>query len=122
MKRLVLNWNPIALVLLASALLASVVCQGEVMAAEPTFKVMTYNIRYLNTRDGQDVWEHRQDTVAATIAGSDLVGLQEVVGQQLDDIRNATPKLEWYGVGRDDGQQKGEMTAIGWRKSRFEAL
>ena len=90
-------------------------------AAEPTIKVMTYNIRYLNTSDGEDVWANRREALCETIAAADIVGLQEVVVQQFDDVQRATPELEWYGAGRDDGQRGGEMCSIGWRKDRFSA-
>lgn len=84
--------------------------------------VMTYNIRYLNQRDGDDVWGNRKQAVIETIRNADVIGLQEVVAQQLDDIRSGTPNYDWYGVGRDDGELHGEATPIGWRKSRFELL
>jgi endonuclease/exonuclease/phosphatase family metal-dependent hydrolase len=90
-------------------------------SAEP-IRIQTYNIRYLNENDGKDVWANRSAAVIKTIRGAELVGLQEVVAQQLSDISAATPDMEWYGRGRDDGQLKGEMTPIGWRKDLFEAL
>lgn len=94
---------------------------GQVARSEPvTF--MSYNIRYLNNSDGLDVWSNRKATVIEEIDRRDIVGVQECVGQQLDDIRSGTNNHQWYGVGRDDGQLKGEMTAIGWRKEKFEPL
>ncbi|MEZ6135307.1 MAG: endonuclease/exonuclease/phosphatase family protein [Pirellulaceae bacterium] len=91
------------------------------LATEPNTRILTYNIRYLNTNDGEDVWSNRSQAVIETISDAELVGLQEVVAQQLDDIRAGTSHMEWYGVGRDDGKQKGEMTPIGWDKQRFAA-
>lgn len=85
---------------------------------EEGLRVMSYNIRYLNNRDGDDVWPNRRDAVFETIRQADVVGLQEVVLEQFEQIRAATPEMQWYGVGRDDGQQAGEMTAIGWRTDR----
>jgi endonuclease/exonuclease/phosphatase family metal-dependent hydrolase len=87
-------------------------------AAEPT-EVLSYNIRFMNTSDGQDVWPNRKEKVIETIATGDIVGLQEVVAQQLSDIQAGTPDFQWYGRGRDDGEQKGEMTPIGWRSAEF---
>ncbi|MEM7476026.1 MAG: endonuclease/exonuclease/phosphatase family protein [Planctomycetota bacterium] len=84
--------------------------------------VMSYNIRYLNNRDGEDVWGNRKEKVYETIHQADLVGLQEVVWKQLDGIRENCPDFEWYAVARDDGKQKGESTPIGWRKNAFELL
>ncbi|RMF42979.1 MAG: endonuclease/exonuclease/phosphatase family protein [Planctomycetota bacterium] len=85
---------------------------------------MSYNIRYLNSQDGQDVWANRRETVVATIQQADLVGLQEVVAQQLQDIESGTQGagFDWYGVGREDGATAGEMTAVGWRSDRVRVL
>ena len=57
-----------------------------------------------------------------SLQDADVIGLQEVVAAQLADIRSGTENHQWYGVGRDDGELKGEATPIGWRKSRFELL
>jgi endonuclease/exonuclease/phosphatase family metal-dependent hydrolase len=108
----------IALICL-SLLMIAAPCQ--LTAQEDGFKVLTYNIRYLNNNDGQDIWANRREAVCKVISATDVAGLQEVVAEQYSQIRERTPELEWYGVGRDDGQQQGEMTPIGWRKSRFEA-
>lgn len=80
---------------------------------------MSYNIRYKNSNDGKDIWENRQISVAKQIAQCDLVGLQEVVLDQMNDIKQSTPELQWYGVGRNDGKTDGEMAPIGWRTSLF---
>lgn len=87
-------------------------------SAEPA-AVLSYNIRFMNNSDGEDVWPNRKEKVIETIASGDIVGLQEVVAQQLSDITAGTPDFEWYGRGRDDGEQKGEMTPIGWRSAQF---
>lgn len=113
----------LGLVSLGWALCGSAVAQEPIAnARETAFKVMTYNIRYLNTRDGDDVWKNRRDKVFETLRLADVVGLQEVVRQQLGEIRQATPDFEWYGVGRDDGDLGGEMVPLGWRKSQFKAI
>ncbi len=90
-------------------------------AQEHAARVISYNIRYLNTTDGEDIWKNRREAVIQTISLADIVGLQEVVAAQMEDIRAGTGELEWYGVGRDDGRQAGEMTPIGWRTKVFAA-
>lgn len=90
-------------------------------SAQETIRVMSYNIRYLNTRDGEDVWGNRKAAVFETIKQAGIVGLQEVVDEQLNDIRNATADyLEWYGVGRNDGKTSGEAAPVGWNPNKFE--
>lgn len=77
--------------------------------------VLTYNIRYLNANDGDDIWANRRDRVCGVLQAADVIGLQEVLPQQLEDIRIRCPQHQWYGVGRNDGKNEGEMTAIGFR-------
>lgn len=89
--------------------------------AEP-ITVMTYNIRYDTASDGVNQWSNRKDRVAALIRRNrpDLVGLQEALRTQLDDLVARLPDYDVYGVGRDDGKTKGEYSAILVRRTRFE--
>jgi endonuclease/exonuclease/phosphatase family metal-dependent hydrolase len=89
--------------------------------AEP-ITVMSYNIRYDTASDGVNQWSNRKDRVAALIRRNrpDLVGLQEALRTQLGDLVARLPDYEVYGVGRDDGETKGEYSAILVRRTRFE--
>ena len=95
---------------------------AEAVVADESFTAMTYNVRYLNTHDRQDLWSMRRSKVIETIASADVAGLQEVTVQQLHDIQEGTPEWTWYGVGRDDGKEGGEFAPIGYRHDRFEAM
>lgn len=91
-------------------------------AAAP-LRVMTFNIRYDNPDDGPHAWPHRQDRVAGTIRfyEADLVGVQEALRGQMDDLAARLPDHAWLGVGRDaDGG--GEYSAIFYREDRFDVL
>ncbi|MCA9129506.1 MAG: endonuclease/exonuclease/phosphatase family protein [Planctomycetales bacterium] len=114
------------IIILMGLLGLSVFNSHSIMAQEsatsPRLKVLSYNIRYLNKNDGQDSWENRKLAVVETIQTADVIGLQEVVDQQLDFIKRNTPDYQWYGVGRDDGKLAGEMTAIGWKTGRIQVL
>ncbi len=109
------------LVLAMSAGISS--CYGQ-KADQPQaiIGLLTYNIRYLNQSDGLDIWANRREAVANTVRRFDIVGLQEVVVEQFRNLQTDVAELDWYGVGRDDGAEKGEMVAIGWRKTLFEPL
>jgi endonuclease/exonuclease/phosphatase family metal-dependent hydrolase len=50
---------------------------------------------------------------------ADLVGLQEALDFQIDEITAAVPGYASIGVGRDDGGARGEFAAILFRKNRF---
>lgn len=85
-------------------------------------KVMSYNIRYGTAKDGENHWDRRKAFLAETIksANPDLLGTQETLGFQRDFLGETLPGHEVLAVGREDGREKGEMTAIYWRKDRFE--
>ena len=84
-------------------------------------RVMTFNIRYGTARDGENVWERRRDLLFGVIRkhDPDVIGLQEALRFQIDEIRKALPEYDEVGVGRDDGDQKGEYAAILYKAGRF---
>jgi endonuclease/exonuclease/phosphatase family metal-dependent hydrolase len=84
-------------------------------------RVMTFNIRYDEPRDKENAWPNRKELVASMIRfhHADLVGLQEALKRQIDDLQRLLPEYAWVGVGRDDGKVGGEFSAIFYRKSRF---
>ncbi len=89
------------------------------------FRVMTYNIRLDTTRDGANAWPYRKEAVLRLIrerCSPDLLGIQEALPHQLDDVARGMPDFEWVGVGRDDGARLGEFTPIFYRRDRFELL
>ncbi len=91
---------------------------------EPSLRVMSFNIRYGTANDGENRWENRRDLVAEVIKSSDagLIGLQEALKFQIDQILEDVPGYQLVGVGRDDGREAGEYAAILVRTDRFEVL
>ena len=89
-------------------------------AAEP-IAVMTFNIRYGTAKDGDDDWAHRKAMLFAMLRreSPDLIGLQEALRFQIDEIVAAVPGYGVVGVGRDDGRAAGEASAILYRAARF---
>ncbi len=85
-------------------------------------RVMTYNIRMDTVNDGINQWNLRKNRVFRLIQQyqPDLIGVQEALPHQLADLHAAFPSFGWYGVGRDDGKDKGEFSAIFYRLSLFE--
>jgi endonuclease/exonuclease/phosphatase family metal-dependent hydrolase len=82
---------------------------------------MSFNIRYGTARDGDNAWPNRRDLCMATIEGrdADIIGLQEALAFQLDEIRRGLPGYTLVGVGRDDGLRKGEYAPLLIRTDRF---
>jgi endonuclease/exonuclease/phosphatase family metal-dependent hydrolase len=83
---------------------------------------MSFNIRYAAANDGENNWDKRKDPACDVMRrqAPDLIGLQEALRVQIDDIRAALPEYAEIGVGRDDGKTKGEYSAILYRKDRFD--
>ena len=84
--------------------------------------VMSFNIRYGTANDGENRWTLRKDFLIEVMKeqNADLVGLQEALAGQIDEIVAAIPAYGVIGVGRDDGARKGEYTAILFRRDRFQ--
>ena len=84
----------------------------------------TYNIRYDNPKDTGNLWINRSPVVASLIRfhDFDIFGTQEGYKNQLDDITNALPQYVYYGIGRNDGKDKGEHSAIFYKKDDFNLL
>src|SRR5687768_2394111 len=84
----------------------------------------SYNVRYANANDTGNLWADRAPVVANLIRfhDFDIFGTQEALKNQLDDISNALPQYTRYGLGRDDGKEKGEHAAIYYKKDRFTLL
>ena len=93
------------------------------MAVQPRepLTVMTFNIRYGTAKDGENEWSARRDMLFEVIRDTrpDLIGLQEALDFQIDEILAAVRGYAVVGVGRDDGAGKGEYAAILFRTERF---
>lgn len=88
--------------------------------------VATYNLRNANRGDSiaGNGWGQRYPYIAQLIQfhGFDIFGTQEGKNHQLEDLKNAMPGYDYIGVGRDDGEQGGEYSAIFYRTDKFEVL
>jgi endonuclease/exonuclease/phosphatase family metal-dependent hydrolase len=83
---------------------------------------MSFNIRYGTANDGDNRWPVRRDFLIDVMReqAADVVGLQEALDFQIDEIVAALPAYGVIGVGRDDGARKGEYAAILFRRDRFQ--
>lgn len=89
-----------------------------------SIKLMSYNIRYDNPGDSINAWPNRIDKVASLIRkyDPDIIGIQEALHHQLEDLVRVLPDYSYAGVGRDDGKERGEYAAVLYRNSRFGLL
>jgi len=82
--------------------------------AQDPVTVLSFNIRYGTAPDGDHAWPHRRELVAGVIRdhAPHLVGLQEALRAQLDELGALLPRYREVGVGRTDGRTQGEYAAV----------
>ena len=68
--------------------------------------------------------DSRKDRAANAIRfyDVDILGTQEVLHNQLEDLKQRLPEYGVIGVGREDGKEKGEYSALWYKKDRFNLL
>ena len=107
-----------------AALFTTIVLHGMAFAQpvprEP-LQVMSFNIRYGTAKDGENEWPARREMLFDLVRerNADLIGLQEALAFQIDEILMAAPGYAAVGVGRDDAARSGEYSAILFKKDRF---
>jgi endonuclease/exonuclease/phosphatase family metal-dependent hydrolase len=87
-------------------------------------RVMSFNIRYGTAEDGPNRWSERKALVYQAIRDydADLLGLQEALDFQLVELCEEFPDYEAVGVGRLDGERRGEFVPILFRNEVFELV
>lgn len=100
-------------------------CFALALSAQQLY-VGTYNIRNHNSDDDRqgDVWAKRCQVIADQVnfESPDIFGTQEVLVDQLNDLDVRLDGYGHIGVGRDDGKQAGEYSAIFYKKDRLRLL
>ncbi|WP_343545439.1 endonuclease/exonuclease/phosphatase family protein [Sphingomonas paucimobilis] len=99
--------------MLAVAALAPVGAMAE------TLKVMTFNVRYASD-EGAERWAARRPVMVELIrrAVPDVIGTQELLQRQGDDIVRALPGYRWFGRDRMGGHDDEHM-GIFYRPDRL---
>jgi len=111
----------IAFSLLLTLALAQAPAAQPAQAAPLT--VMSFNIRYGTANDGDNHWLKRREQLFALLRDeqADVIGLQEALQGQIEEILQAVPGYDYVGVGRSDGRRAGEYAAILYRMTRLRA-
>ena len=112
------------------ALLAAAAAWGwlapPAVAQPVTLDVMTFNIRTASVDDGENAWPHRRDLVAETIARAapHILGLQEVIDEQIEYLDRMLPDYRWLGVDRglNGGVGLSEYTPIFYRHRELSPI
>lgn len=113
------------ILLLAVAALCMTAC-SEKKSQKASFNVATYNLRQHNHHDSVqgDGWGRRYPVMAKLIRfhGFDIFGTQEGYKSQLEELKAELPGYEYVGIGRDDGKEEGEHSAIFYRTDMFDLV
>lgn len=85
-------------------------------------KVMSYNIRLSLDSDLDNAWINRKQDVVDLFSyyHPDFFGVQEALFSQMQDIKKGLSNYNYVGVGRDDGKEKGEFSAIFYNTKKLE--
>lgn len=92
--------------------------------AQDHLNIMTFNIRLNTPQDSSNAWPHRADKVSSQILFHEahIIGVQEALHDQMQDLDRALTKYKYVGGGRDDGKEKGEYSAIFFDTTRLQIL
>ncbi|QQV03123.1 MULTISPECIES: endonuclease/exonuclease/phosphatase family protein [Chryseobacterium] len=87
-------------------------------------KVMSFNIRLNLDSDKENSWTNRkQDAIdLLNYYQPDYFGVQEALPKQMKDIKNGMKNYDYVGVGRDDGKEKGEFSALFYDTEKLQVL
>lgn len=88
-------------------------------SAELVLDVMSFNIR-LDVNDGSNSWPYRKPIVAEYLENRnpDIIGFQEALEIQVDDLNDMLPSYSWVGHGREENRQ-GEASPVFYNRNVF---
>lgn len=87
-----------------------------------SLRLISYNIRIDSPQDCANDWRHRRDDVAAFIRfyAPDIAGMQEVLPNQLADLKADLDGYKFVGIGRDGSSDESEWAPLVYQSGRFE--
>ncbi|AYO58514.1 endonuclease/exonuclease/phosphatase [Chryseobacterium sp. 6424] len=92
--------------------------------AAQELSVMSFNIRLALDSDGENAWAHRRPDVLELLNyyEPDVLGVQEALPVQMRHLRDGLKNHSAIGVGRDDGADAGEYSAIFYNHRKFRMM
>lgn len=87
-------------------------------------KIMSYNIKLDYPKEGKNSWTNRKPFMVNQIKfyEPDVLGVQEAMPNQMKDMDSLLTDYSFVGVGRDDGKNEGEFSAIFYKKKELKVL
>ena len=87
-------------------------------------KIMTYNIKLDYPKEGENSWTNRKPFFINQLKfyEPDVLGVQEAMPNQMRNMDSLLVGYDFVGVGRDDGDNEGEYSAIFYKNNRLKVL
>ncbi|WP_271766453.1 endonuclease/exonuclease/phosphatase family protein [Aquimarina algiphila] len=100
-----------------------IVLLSQVLRAQDV-SLLTYNIKYDNPKDSINNWENRKTFLISQLRfySPDIFGTQEALFHQLQDIQIALKQYQFFGLGREHGDEEGEHCAIFYNKNKVQLI
>ena len=94
------------------------------MDFKPIDTIISYNIRYDNKWDKENKWSLRKKRLVRLLVdySPSIFGIQEGLHTQVNYIDSSLTNYNYIGVGREDGNTKGEFCAIYFDTDHYEVL
>ena len=92
--------------------------------AQNNMVFLTYNIKLDYPKDGENSWTNRKHFMVRQLQfyEPDIFGVQEAMPNQMKDLDSLLTDYNFVGVGRDDGNNQGEYSAIFYKSNQFKVL
>lgn len=94
------------------------------MVAAQDISVMSFNIRLNTASDSLNAWPYRKEKLSSQVLyhAPQVLGVQEALPDQMNDLRASLKQYRSIGGGRDNGTDKGEASAIFYDTTQLAAL
>ena len=107
-------------------LFSTLLALSTLLSTAQELTVGTYNIRNRNEGDSinGEIWTRRCKVLCDQINWErpEVFGTQELLHRQIGDMLQNLDGYEYIGIGRDDGKQAGEYSAIFYKKDRVRLI
>jgi len=97
---------------------------SQITVSAQDLKIMSYNLRLDTASDKENQWSNRKEYLTDQVKfyDPDFMGVQEALPNQMQYLDDALTSHKFIGKGRDDGQSKGEHSAIFYNSDKFKLL
>ena len=92
-------------------------------ASAETLRIVSYNVRYPASGDGENKWELRRDHFVASVRAldPDLMGTQELFALQGHYLVEKAPEYKWFGVSRR-GNDQDEHMGVFYKPAKLKVI